>query len=165
MRKLQLAVASALLLGVANADENMPAMQPQMTVIQADAVAWGPPPPGLPAGSKAAVLAGNPGAEGPFTIRAWMPDGYQVKPHWHPSDENLTVISGTLHMGMGDTFDKDKAVAVSAGGFALMPARMHHWVWAEGEVMLQIHSTGPFAINYINAADDPRSPPAASADK
>ena len=167
MRKLQLAMTTALLLiGAASAEEVMQAMAPQMTVVQADAVAWGPAPPGLPAGSKAAVLAGNPGAEGPFTIRAWMPDGYKVMPHWHAADENLTVISGTLHMGMGDTFDKDKAATLKAGGFAVMPAQMHHWVWAEGETVLQIHSNGPFSITYVNPADDPRQPaPDAKTDK
>jgi len=157
MRKLGTAIAGALLLlGVASAEEGTPVAPPAMIVVQPDIIAWGPPPPGLPAGSKAAVLAGNPGAEGSYTIRAWMPDGYKVMPHWHAADENLTVISGTLHVGMGDTFDKDKATAVHAGGFSVMPAQMHHWVWAEGETVLQIHGNGPFSITYVNPADDPR---------
>jgi len=167
MRKLGLVTAGALLLlGVAAADEGMQSMQPQMTVVQSDAVVWGPAPPGLPAGSKAAVLAGNPGAEGTYTLRAWMPDGYKVMPHWHATDENLTVISGILRVGMGDTFDKDKATALHAGGFAVMPAQMRHWVWAEGDTVLQVHGNGPFAITYVNPADDPRQPmPEAKKDK
>lgn len=153
MGKLGLVTAGALLLlGAASAEEKMHGM----TVTPADAVVWGPAPPGLPAGAKAAVLAGDPGAEGAFTLRAWMPDGYKVMPHWHGADENLTVISGTLHVGMGDTFDKDKATAVKAGGFSVMPAKMRHWVWAEGETVIQVQSTGPFTITYVNPADDPR---------
>jgi len=153
MGKLGLMTAGALLLfGVASAEEKGPAM----TVMQPDSIVWGPAPAGLPAGSKAAVIAGDPGKEGLFTIRAWLPDGYKVMPHWHASDESLTVISGTLHLGMGDSFEKDKATALRVGGFAVTPAKMNHWVWAEGETVVQIHGMGPFSITYVNPADDPR---------
>lgn len=153
MGKLGLATIGALLLlGAASAEEKMQAM----SVTPADAVVWGPAPPGLPPGSKAAVLAGNPEEEGAFTLRAWLPAGYKVMPHWHDNEENLTVISGTLHVGMGDAFDKDKATALHAGGFAGMPAKMRHWVWTEGETVIQVQSMGPFTITYVNPADDPR---------
>lgn len=168
MRKLKLVTATALLLfGAASAEQTMPPEQISlMTLVQPDTIAWGPPPPGLPAGSKAAVLAGNPGVEGAYTLRAWMPDGYKVMPHWHATDENLTVISGILHVGMGDHFDREKAATLGAGGFAVMPAKMHHWVWAEGEVVLQVHGNGPFSITYVDPADDPRQPmPAEKTDK
>ncbi len=62
-----------------------------------DQIKWGPPPPGLPAGSEIAVLSGDPSKAGvPFTIRARMPDGYKIPPHWHPTDENVTVVQGML---------------------------------------------------------------------
>ena len=130
---------------------------PHPMAVTADAVQWGPAPPALPAGAKLAVLAGDPGAEGPFTIRASFPDGYRIAPHWHPTIENLTVISGTFHVGTGDTFDTAKAQALTAGSFASMPATMHHYAWAEGATVVQVHGTGPFQLNYVNAADDPRS--------
>jgi hypothetical protein len=38
-----------------------------------------------------------------------MPAGYKIPPHWHPTDENVTVLSGTLGAGMGDKFDKSSA--------------------------------------------------------
>src|SRR4051794_16362537 len=62
---------------------------------------WGPGPPGLPAGAQAAVIDGDPGKAGLFTIRAKMPDGYKIPPHSHPTDEHLTVLSGTLKAGSG----------------------------------------------------------------
>jgi quercetin dioxygenase-like cupin family protein len=31
-----------------------------------------------------------------------LPDGYRIAPHWHPQRENVTVITGTLKVGMGD---------------------------------------------------------------
>ena len=160
MRKLALAMSGAMLLlfGAASAEECMHAEQDSMAVMPADAIVWGPAPPGLPPGSKAVVLAGNPGVQGTFTIRAWMPAGYKVPPHWHPAVENVTVISGTLHVGMGDALDATKANTLGAGGFVHLPAEMHHWAYVDGETVLQIQGEGPFAINYLNPADDPRQP-------
>src|SRR5262249_14626957 len=68
-------------------------------LVRPDDIKWGPAPPALPAGAKAAVLAGDPGKAGPFVIRAQLPDGYKVPPHWHPTDENVTVLKGTFMMG------------------------------------------------------------------
>lgn len=158
MRRGSLLLAGALLVASAVlADDVKPAAAPMHTVIAASDVAWGPAPPGLPPGSKAAVLSGNPGIEGSYTLRAWLPNGYKVPPHWHPTTENLTVLSGTLHVGMGDVFDKAKGTTITAGGFAVMPATMRHWAWAEGEVVMQVHGNGPFSITYVNPADDPRT--------
>lgn len=134
---------------------------PHHTVVKPEAVQWGPAPPVLPAGAQAAVLAGDPTKEGPFTIRLSFPDGYKVSPHWHPTTEHVTVLSGTFHVGTGDTFDKAKTEALGAGGFVMMPATVRHYAWAEGATVVQVHGTGPFAITYVNPADDPRSQPAA----
>ena len=117
---------------------------------------WGPPPPGLPKGAKLAVLQGDPGKAGLFTIRATMPNGYKVMPHWHSNDEMVTVLSGHIYMGMGDKLDLKHADLVGPGGFMAMPAKAHHYVQARGPVVIQVHAMGPFDINYINPKDDPR---------
>jgi quercetin dioxygenase-like cupin family protein len=119
-------------------------------------IKWGPAPPGLPAGAQAAVLDGDPSKPGGFVLRAKFPDGYRVPPHWHPTAEHVTVISGTFMVGMGDTFNESGMTTLTAGGFAKMPARMRHFVTAKGATEIQIHGTGPFAITYVNAKDDPR---------
>ena len=116
---------------------------------------WGDAPPTLPAGAKLAVLDGNPGKPGPYTIRLQLPDGYKVMPHWHPKTENLTIISGEFHLATGDKFDDAKGDAMAAGSFGVMPPHMHHYAWAKGETVVQLHGTGPFEIIYVNAADDP----------
>ena len=135
---------------------------PHHTVVAADSLTWGPAPPALPPGSTVAMLAGDPGKEGsPFTMRATLPDGYRVPPHWHPTTENVTVISGTFHVAPGDTFDTAKGDALTAGGFVSLPATMHHYAWAEGPTVIQVHGTGPFALTYVNPADDPRTTSAA----
>ena len=118
-------------------------------------VKWGDAPPNLPAGAKLAVLQGDPGKAGPYTVRLQAPDGYKVMPHWHPTAENLTVISGEFHVGMGDAFDDAKGETLPAGSFASMPAHMHHYGWMKGETIVQIHGQGPFQLVYVNAKDDP----------
>jgi mannose-6-phosphate isomerase-like protein (cupin superfamily) len=122
-----------------------------------DELKWGPAPPGLPPGAQLAVLRGDPSKAGmAFHMRAKFPDGYKVAPHWHPTDENIIVIQGTMMIGTGDTFDESKMKELPAGSYGLMPKRMHHFVQARGESIVDIYGTGPFAITYVNPADDPR---------
>lgn len=120
-------------------------------------IKWVDGPASLPAGAKVAMLEGNPAQDGPFTMRLQLPDGFQIQPHWHPAVEHVTVISGTLNLGMGEKFDKSAGRALAAGSFAFMPPGMRHFAWATGETVLQVHGTGPWKINYVNPADDPRN--------
>ena len=131
--------------------------------VQPGSLKWGPAPPGFPAGAQVAVVSGNPGKEEPYVVRAKMPKGYTVAPHTHPSDENVTVLSGTFHIAMGDKLDKKKGETVKAGGFFNAMKGVAHYAWASTPAVIQIHGMGPFAINYVNPADDPRSKPTAQA--
>ena len=121
-----------------------------------DTITWGPPPPFVPPGAQLAVIEGNPmGSSGDYTVRLKMPDGYRFPPHWHPFRENVTVISGTFKVGMGDTFDVKKMATFPAGSFAYLDPDMHHYAMASGEVVVQIHGAAPLAISYVNPEDDP----------
>jgi quercetin dioxygenase-like cupin family protein len=117
---------------------------------------WGPAPPGLPAGAELAVLSGDPTKEGMFTMRLKFPAGFTVPPHHHPADELVTVIEGSMDLGMGDTLDKTKMKALNTGGFALMAKGMNHYATSPGGGIIQVTSQGPFQIIYANKADDPR---------
>ena len=118
---------------------------------------WTDPPPGIPKGAKVAVLQGNPSAPGPFTMRVTLPSGYRIPPHHHPADENVTVLSGELFMGMGETFDESKAHALGVGSFATMPTGMRHFAFTKAETVFQVHGVGPWNIIYVNPQDDPRN--------
>jgi len=119
-------------------------------------VKWGPAPPFVAAGAQLAVLEGNPMADsGNYTIRLKMPDGYKIAPHWHPKRENVTVISGSLKVGMGDTFEAAKMKAFPAGSFAYLDPDMHHYVMAVGSTVVQVHGISPVQFNYVNPSDDP----------
>lgn len=119
-------------------------------------VKWIDGPASLPPGVKYAVLVGDPAKEGFFTMRLWMPDGYRVQPHWHPKTEHVTIISGTLNIGMGEKFDQSATRALTAGTFGFWAAGMRHFAWAKGETVLQLNGIGPWMITYVNPADDPR---------
>jgi len=124
----------------------------------ADQVKYGPAPPFMQPGAQLAVLEGNPMADsGDFTIRLKLPDGYKIAPHYHPARENVTVISGTLKVGMGDQFDATKMMSFGAGSFAYLDPSMHHYAAASGETVVQIHGMSPVKFNYINPSDDPTS--------
>lgn len=125
------------------------------------AVKWGAGPPALPPGAQLAVISGDPGKAGPYVLRAKLPAGYTVPPHTHPTDENVTVLSGTFHIAMGDKLDKTKGDTVAAGGFFRAEKGMQHYAWASSPTVIQIHGIGPFAITYVNPADDPRNKPSA----
>jgi mannose-6-phosphate isomerase-like protein (cupin superfamily) len=121
-----------------------------------DQVKYGAAPPFLPPGAQLAVLEGDPMASsGDFTIRLKMPDGYKIAPHTHPNRENVTVLSGTLKVGMGDQFDAGKMMSFGAGSFAYLDPSVHHYAAASGETVIQIHGMSPVKFNYINPADDP----------
>jgi len=118
-------------------------------------VKWGAPPPVFPPGAKFAVIAGDPAATGLVTVRFEMPAGYMIPPHFHPTDEHITVLKGSFSVGMGDVLDKTHALTLSPGGYAVAMAGMHHYAYTTGGATIQVHLQGPFAITYVNPADDP----------
>lgn len=135
----------------------------QSSVLAADAppirsaneVIWGSPPPVLPPGAKFAVIAGDPAATGLVTVRIEMPAGYKIPPHFHPTDEHVTVLKGSFSLGMGDLIDTPHALTLSPGGYAVAMANMHHYAYTTTGATIQVHMQGPFAITYVNPADDP----------
>lgn len=116
---------------------------------------WGDAPPVFEKGSSMAVLSGDPSKEGLYVVRLKMPAGYKINAHFHPTDEHVTVISGTFSLGMGDKLDKAALKDLPAGGYALLPAQMHHFAMAKTAAVVQVHGMGPFQLTYVNPADDP----------
>ena len=116
---------------------------------------WGDPPPVFEKGASFTLVSGDPSKEGLYVVRLKMPAGYRINPHWHPTDEHVTVISGTFMVGMGEKFDKATMHELPAGGYALLPAQMRHYAMAKNAAVVQVHGMGPFALTYVNPADDP----------
>ncbi len=157
------ALAVALLgSGVAFAGGQKGAMKsaPNVTVRAAD-IEWKQGPKSLPQGAQAAVLEGNPAEKGTFVLRLKVPAGFTIKPHTHPRQERVTVISGKIQLGHGRTFDEAKLQDLEPGSFFSMPPGMEHFARAAEDTVVQLNGEGPWEINYINPADDPRKAGAA----
>jgi len=128
---------------------------PLQASLAQNAMKWGPAPAVFPKGAKMAVLQGDPSKGELFTVRLDIPKGYRIAPHFHPTDEHITVISGDFLVGMGDKIDTKGAMDLKAGGFATAPAKAHHWAVAKTHTVVQVHANGPFQLTYVNPADDP----------
>jgi quercetin dioxygenase-like cupin family protein len=121
----------------------------------AGAVHWGPAPAVFPAGAKMAVISGDPGKTGLFTIELSMPAGYKIPPHFHPTDEHVVVKQGTFMVGMGDQLDLKAMKPMGVGDTGTIPALGHHFAAAKNAVIVAVTAQGPFAMTYVNPKDDP----------
>jgi quercetin dioxygenase-like cupin family protein len=126
------------------------------TIVSPQQIKWGPGPASIPPGAEAATLFGDPTKEGLFALRLKLPKGYHIPPHTHPRPEVVTVISGTLRLGMGEAADQSKAQPLPAGSFFALSPGMAHYAFADEDTVLQLTSNGPWGLTYINPKDDPR---------
>ena len=132
------------------------AQEPQghHTVVSAEGIPWKT----LRPGAEIAVVSGDPGKDGsPFVLRFRYSGRARIPPHWHPTDEHLTILSGTFRLGMGKSGDEGATTRLGAGAYAFVAAKMPHYAWTDGDTVIQVHGTGPFVINYVNPADDPNA--------
>ena len=112
--------------------------------------------PSLPPGAKLAIIEGPLNEAVPFTFRLRLPANYQIPAHWHTAVERVTVISGTVNMGVGDKLDRSKTKPLSPGSMAIMQPKTNHFLWTKEEAVVQLNGTGPWVITYVSPADDPR---------
>jgi hypothetical protein len=153
-------LTSALVVASLAAAASLASAQDRHVLVPADKVQWMPAPPFLPPGAKLAVLEGNPAEKGAVTLRLQLPANYVIPAHWHSMDERVTVLTGTLYVGMGDELDRAASQALAPGGFVSLPAKMHHYAWVKAGAIVQINLEGPFDIYYINPSEDPQKTPA-----
>jgi hypothetical protein len=135
------------------------AAQSAHVLVPADKVHWAPAPPALPPGAEIAVLEGDPRAPGDITLRLKLPANYDIPPHWHSMTERVTVLTGALHVGMGDRLDRARSTSLLPGGFVSLPAKMRHFAFTRTPTVVQISQQGPFDIFYVNVGDDPQKRP------
>ena len=125
-------------------------------IVSPQQIKWGPAPASIPAGAEAAVLYGDPSKDGLFALRLKLPSGYHIPPHTHPKPEVVTVISGTFRLGMGEVAAREQGQALAAGSFFALEPGMAHYAFADEDTIIQLNSTGPWSLTYVNPKDDPR---------
>jgi hypothetical protein len=97
-----------------------------------------------PAGSATYVVSGDPTKPGLYVVLTRWHAHHMSRPHFHPNDRFITVISGTWWVGTGPKFDPDKTVPLPAGSVATHYAKQIHWDGAkDGDVTLMIVGEGP----------------------
>jgi len=107
-----------------------------------------------PAGSQQAVLFGDPTKPGLYgVLNKWTAGNHFSKPHFHPNDRFITVISRTWWVGSGPTFDPANAsVAMPAGSFVTHYGKQVHWDSAKDtDAVLLIVGQGPATATPIVA--------------
>ena len=118
-----------------------------MSAVSAKSITFGDiAVPGFDPGMKIAVIDGNPDSTGAYTLRLSFPADYRFPPHFHPAAENLTVISGTFLLAMGDRTDESKLQAYTAGDYLHLPPTKPHFGGAREATVIQLHGQGPFKI-------------------
>lgn len=132
------------------------AQQHQHAMVNPGDVTWKDGPPSLPKGAQMSVLYGDPTKDGIFVMRLKFPASYKIPAHTHAVDEVVTVVSGEFKLGMGATFDPAKMKTINAGGVIAMAPGTQHYAQVDKETVVQLSTRGPWGINYLNPADDPR---------
>ena len=126
-----------------------PMAMAETAIMPASAIKWNDfQLPGFDPGVKLAVLSGDPGSNGPYVLRLQFPAGYRFPVHYHPGIENLTVVSGTFQLAMGNTADWSAVKDYGPGDFLYMPPRHAHFGGssAAGPSVVQLHGQGPFQV-------------------
>ncbi len=125
------------------------AHSPNVNMVANSSLSWSDfTPPGFNPGMKLALIQGDPGKDGAYTLRLQFPAGYRFPVHWHPGVENLTVVSGTFQLGMGNTADWNALKNYGPGDYLYIPPRHAHFGGsaATGPSVIQLHGMGPFEV-------------------
>ena len=165
MKKIPMGRVLVVLLGVAalamvaSSQEKKEGMEAHKIVHYGD-LKWTP----IIKGCDLAPVAGDMNTEGAFVLRIRCADGTKIPAHWHPTDENVTVLKGTFLVGMGESFDESKLQTMNVGNFVTVPKEMKHYASCKGETIVQVHAMGPFKVNWVNPSEvQPPDAPAAKA--
>jgi quercetin dioxygenase-like cupin family protein len=122
------------------------------TVVPPGSVKW-MPMTGM-SGVSQAVLYGTPSKAGSglFVERLMVSKDTTFPIHYHPTDELVTVLRGTLTFGTGNAVDWSKATTLSAGGFAGVPAGLHHYGKLTAGSIIEISGTAPDTLIPVKSA-------------
>ncbi|MEO8467036.1 MAG: cupin domain-containing protein [Gammaproteobacteria bacterium] len=91
-----------------------------------------------------AFISGDPQKPGFYVVRARFAPGVMSKPHYHPTDRYVTVISGTWWSGTTADGDRNKTVPLGPGSFMIHPAGAVHFDGAKDvEAIVEIKGIGP----------------------
>ncbi len=115
------------------------------------ALQWTAVPSHLPAGAQVAIVSGDPTKPVLTTADLMMPDGYTMPAHFHPVDEQVEVLEGTLLIGIGDVMDRGKAMQANMGDASVLHPGTQHYFIAKGRTRIRVTFMGPYTVTYVGA--------------
>lgn len=163
MKRVLVVIAGIAVLAMAASSQEKKEGTEAHKIVHFGDLKWAP----IIKGCDLAPVAGDMNAEGaPFVLRIRCADGAKIPAHWHPTDENVTVLKGTFLVGMGESFDDSKLQTMNVGNFVTVPKEMRHYASCKGETIVQVHAMGPFKVNWVNPSEvEPPDAPAAAKPK
>ena len=121
-------------------------------IVTPDQLVWKPLIPGV----ELAVVSGDPDKKGGmYVIRIRAKGEVKVPPHWHVTDEHITVLEGSFWMAHGEQFDAPKLQELKVGGYFMMPAGVRHFGLHKAGNLIEVFGVAPFVVNFVNPEDDP----------
>jgi hypothetical protein len=122
-------------------------------IVTPDQLVWKPLIPGV----EMAVVSGDPDRKGGlYVIRIRTKGEVKVPPHWHVTDEHVTVLAGSFLVAHGDKYDASKLIELKAGAHSLFPAAMRHFGLHKAGNVIEVYGDSPFVVNFVNPEDDPK---------
>ena len=153
-------VSQSLLIGIvvlaSAASAAMAPMADAHKIVSPQDINGGLRPPRFRPAQNLRCCTGDPSKEGEFAMRLKGAKRYHIPPHTHPKPEIVTVISGTVRLGMGETADHGKAQQLPVSSFFALSPGMAHYLFFDEDTVVQINTSGPWGLNYVNPKDDPR---------
>lgn len=131
-------------------EAELPAGETQIA-IRGEDIEWVACPPTVPAGCEMAVLEGDPKKEMLFTVRFRIGPRFELKPHWHPRNERVTILEGRVGVGFGDEVDRSGVAWFGPGDYYVNAKDAHHFVLSDEPSVLQITGIGPWKVHFVDA--------------
>jgi len=122
----------------------------QLIEIFPDQIKWESLPASNTSYAEATILIGSLDNPGFYELRVHLKDSGFIKPHKHPDDRHITVLSGELYAGLGESMDEANITIYPAGSFFVTPAGTVHFARAgNGDVIYQEAGIGPTSTDFI----------------
>ncbi|NOS82383.1 MAG: cupin domain-containing protein [Nitrospira sp.] len=142
--------ALALAQGAKPAATNPPARH---VIVMPDQLVWKP----LMPGSEISVVSGDPDKKGGvYVVRIRTKGELNVPPHWHMTDEHITVLEGSFWMAQGEQYDAAKLKELKVGAHSMVPAEMRHFGLHGAGNVIEVFGEAPFVVTFVNSEDDTR---------
>jgi len=103
-----------------------------------------------------AVVSGDLDKKGGlYVLRLRTQGEVKVPPHWHVTDEHVTVLEGSFWIAHGEQYDATKLQELKVGAHSLVPAEVRHFALHKAGNVIEVFGVAPLVVNFVNPEDDP----------